>query len=34
MQLGGEPDARDAAIAYLRELGCIVDEMGGDVVAG
>lgn len=34
MQLGGEAEARDAAIAYLRELGCIVDEMGGDVVAG
>ena len=34
LELGGPPDARDAAIAYLEGLGCIVDRMGGDVVAG
>jgi len=34
LELGGLPDARDAAIAYLEGLGCIVDRMGGDVVAG
>ncbi len=34
MELGGEPSARDAAIGYLRELGCIVDDMSGDIVAG
>ncbi len=34
LELSGEHDARDAAIAYLEELGCIVDRMEGDVVAG
>jgi hypothetical protein len=34
LELGGEHAARDAAIAYLRELGCTVNDMEGDVVAG
>ncbi len=34
LELGGRPDARTAAIAYLRELGCVVDDMAGDIVAG
>jgi hypothetical protein len=34
LELGGEPTARAAAIAYLRELGCVVDDMAGDIVAG
>jgi hypothetical protein len=34
LELSGRPDARDAAIAYLEGLGCIVDRMEGDVVAG
>jgi hypothetical protein len=34
LELSGAHDARAAAIAYLEELGCIVDRMEGDVVAG
>ena len=34
LELSGEPEARDAAIAYLEELGCAVNRMEGDVVAG
>jgi hypothetical protein len=34
LELSGAHDARDAAIAYLEEHGCIVDRMEGDVVAG
>lgn len=34
MELSGAPDARDAAIAYLEDLGCTVNRMEGDVVAG
>ena len=34
LELSGSHDACDAAIAYLEELGCIVDRMEGDVVAG
>ena len=34
LELSGEPGARDAAIAYLEELGCTVNRMEGDVVAG
>ena len=34
LELSGPHDARDAAIAYLEGLGCIVDRMEGDVVAG
>jgi ABC-type methionine transport system ATPase subunit len=34
MELSGAPDARDSAIAYLEELGCTVNRMEGDVVAG
>ena len=34
LELSGAPDARDAAIAYLAGLGCTVNRMEGDVVAG
>ena len=34
MELSGAHDARDAAIAYLEGLGCTVNRMEGDVVAG
>lgn len=34
LELAGEADARDAAVAYLEELGCTVNRMEGDVVAG
>lgn len=34
LELAGAPDARDAAIAYLEGLGCTVNRMEGDVVAG
>ena len=34
LELSGAPDARAAAIAYLEELGCSVNRMEGDVVAG
>ena len=34
LELSGEPEARDAAIAYLEGLGCTVNRMEGDVVAG
>ena len=34
LELEGDPAARDAAIAYLDELGCTVNRMEGDVVAG
>jgi hypothetical protein len=34
LELAGEPPARDAAIAYLEGLGCTVNRMEGDVVAG
>jgi hypothetical protein len=34
MELGGGDDARREAIAYLRDQGCIVDDMTGDIVAG
>ena len=34
LELSGPKDARAAAIAYLEELGCVVDRMEGDVVAG
>jgi hypothetical protein len=34
LELGGPHDARDAAVAYLEELGCTVNRMEGDVVAG
>jgi ABC-type methionine transport system ATPase subunit len=34
LELSGEPDARDAAMAYLEGLGCTVNRMEGDVVAG
>jgi hypothetical protein len=34
LELEGEPLARDAAVAYLEELGCTVNRMEGDVLAG
>jgi hypothetical protein len=34
MELGGAPDVREQALAWLREQGCIVDDMTGDIVAG
>jgi hypothetical protein len=34
LELAGEPEARTAAIAYLEGLGCTVNRMEGDVVAG
>ncbi len=34
MELGGGDDAREQALAWLREQGCIVDDMTGDIVAG
>jgi ABC-type methionine transport system ATPase subunit len=34
LELSGEPAARDAAIRYLEGLGCSVNRMEGDVVAG
>ena len=34
LELSGEPEARDAAIAYLEELGCTVNRMEGDVLEG
>jgi hypothetical protein len=34
LEMTGASDARDAAIAYLVGLGCSVNRMEGDVVAG
>jgi hypothetical protein len=34
LELEGDEPARDAAVAYLEELGCTVNRMEGDVVAG
>jgi hypothetical protein len=34
LELEGEQSARDGAITYLEELGCTVNPMEGDVVAG
>lgn len=34
LELAGDADARAAAIAYLEGLGCTVNRMEGDVVAG
>jgi hypothetical protein len=34
LELGGDDDAREAAIAYLEDEGCTVNRMEGDVVAG
>ena len=34
LELSGPHDARVEAIAYLEELGCTVNRMEGDVVAG
>jgi hypothetical protein len=34
LELSGASEARDAAIAYLAGLGCTVNRMEGDVVAG
>jgi len=34
LELGGAADAVAEAIGYLNELGCVVNPMEGDVVAG
>ena len=34
LELSGEPGARATAISYLEGLGCTVNRMEGDVVAG
>ena len=34
LELGGAHEARDRAIGYLEGLGCTVNRMEGDVVAG
>jgi L-aspartate semialdehyde sulfurtransferase ferredoxin len=34
LELSGPHGARDEAIGYLEELGCTVNRMEGDVVAG
>jgi ABC-type methionine transport system ATPase subunit len=34
LELSGDDDAREAAIAYLQELGCTVNTMEGDVIEG
>lgn len=34
LELGGGDDALDAAVRFLEELGCTVNRMEGDVVAG
>jgi len=34
LELSGEPGARGTAISYLEGLGCTVNRMEGDVVAG
>ena len=34
MELGGDDKAREDALAWLRDQGCIVDDMTGDIVAG
>jgi hypothetical protein len=34
LELSGAAGARDQAVAYLEELGCTVNRMEGDVVAG
>lgn len=34
LELSGAPEVRDGAIAYLEGLGCTVNRMEGDVVAG
>ena len=34
LELSGELGARDTAISYLEGLGCTVNRMEGDVVAG
>jgi hypothetical protein len=34
LELSGDEAARDGAVAYLEELGCTVNRMEGDVLAG
>ena len=34
LELDGAPDARDNAVAWLVDQGCLVNPMEGDVVAG
>lgn len=34
LELSGDEAARDGAVVYLEELGCTVNRMEGDVLAG
>ncbi|HUI47684.1 MAG TPA: NIL domain-containing protein [Acidimicrobiia bacterium] len=34
LEMSGSQAARDSAVAYLEDLGCTVNRMEGDVVAG
>jgi hypothetical protein len=34
LEVNGEPDKLDAAIAYLERVGCTVNRMEGDVLEG
>jgi L-aspartate semialdehyde sulfurtransferase ferredoxin len=34
LELGGSPEQREAAVAYLEEVGCTVNAMEGDVLEG
>jgi hypothetical protein len=34
LELAGSAEARDQAVTYLSDLGCTVNRMEGDVVAG
>ena len=34
LELSGDEEQRDAAIAYLEEVGCTVNTMEGDVLEG
>jgi ABC-type methionine transport system ATPase subunit len=34
LELAGSPEQREAAVAYLEEVGCTVNAMEGDVLEG
>lgn len=34
LELSGDETAQEASVAYLEAEGCVVDDMGGDLVAG
>jgi L-aspartate semialdehyde sulfurtransferase ferredoxin len=34
LELGGQPASCEAAVNWLREQGCVVDDMQGDIIAG